>query len=303
MRIFHAGFCFALIASPAMGEVASVEIQKPRLFGYFIGDVISDEVIVTVEPGFALKAASVPVPGPLDYWLNLKSLTTHEEVAQSGKRRYRLKLTYQSFYDPLEPHWLKIPAFRLIFDHAETSITVDVPEWSFLSSPIREVSPKESKNNTFIQPDVIPGQDDLGPRWRWFRGAGGAALISYLLLAYGLAWVPFRWRPERPFTKTARLLKRLTQRNTGEDAYRQALMLLHLAFNKTDHRAVLADDLPAFLSLHPRFRVAEAEISKFLAASRQTFFGHDCIGAMRDFSMNAVVSLARRLSAAERGLR
>lgn len=302
MRFFHAGFCFLLIASPAMAEVASVEIQKPRLFGYYIGDVISDDVIVTLEPGFALKAASLPAPGPLNYWLILKSLTSHEEATQNGKRRYWLRLTYQSFYDPLEPRWLKIPAFRLTFDNAEISTTAEVPEWSFLSSPIREVSPKESKDNTFIQPDVIPGQEDLGPRWRWFCGTGVAALISYLVLAYGRAWVPFRLRPERPFTKTARLLKRLTQKDAGEDTYRQALMLLHLAFNKTDRRAVLADDLPAFLSLHPRFRVAEADISKFLAASRRTFFGHDCIGAMRDFSMSAVVSLSQRLSAAERGL-
>jgi mxaA protein len=302
MRPFHAGLFILLAGSPAMAEVASVEIQKPRLFGYYIGDVISDYVIVTVEPGFALKAASLPAPGPLNSWLNLKTLSANEEAAQNGGRHYRLKLTYQTFYDPLEPRWLKIPAFRLIFDKGDTSATVDVPEWSFLSSPIREVSPHESKDNTYIQPDVPPDQEDLGPRWRWLCGAGVATLISYLVFAYGRAWVPFRLRPERPFTKTARLLRGLTRNNTGEDTYRQALMLLHLAFYKTDHRAVLADDLQVFLSIHPRFRAAEADISKFLAASRRTFFGRDCIGAMRDFSISAVVSLSQRLSAVERGL-
>ncbi|MGA9487403.1 MAG: nonribosomal peptide synthetase MxaA [Methylocella sp.] len=302
MKPSHAGLFFLLAASPAMAEGASVEILKPRLFGYFIGDVIADDVLITPGPGFVLKASSLPALGTLNYWLNLKSITAKEDKGQDGKTRYHLKLTYQTFYDPLEPHWLKIPSFQLIFDNADQTASVDVPEWSFLSSPIREVSPTESRGNTFIQPDVPPFEKQLGKAWHWLYGTSIAVLISYLVLAYSRAWVPFRLYPERPFTSTARLLRRLTRKTAGEDSYRQALILLHLAFNTTGRRAVLADDLPDFLSLYPRFQMAEADISKFLAASRRTFFGHDCIGAMRDFSIVELVSLSQRLSAAERGL-
>ncbi|MGA9727251.1 MAG: nonribosomal peptide synthetase MxaA [Methylocella sp.] len=302
MKLSHAGLLFLLAASPAMAQGASVEIKKPRLFGYFIGDIIADDVLITLDSGFALKASSLPAPGTLNYWLNLKSITATEEKAQDGKTRYRLKLTYQTFYDPLEPHWLKIPSFQLIFDNAHQTASVDVPEWSFLSSPIREVSPKESRGNTFIQPDVPPFEKNLGETWRWIYGATVAVLISYFMFAYGRAWVPFRLHPERPFTSTARRLRSLTRKTAGEDTYRQALILLHLAFNKTGHRAVLADDFPDFLSLYPRFRSEEEDISKFLAASRRTFFGHDCTGAMREFAIDEVVSLSQRLSAAERGL-
>ena len=302
MKPTHAGLFFLLAASPAMAEGASVEIQKPRLFGYFIGDIIADDVLITFDSGFTLKASSLPAPGTLNYWLNLISIAAMEEQTQDGKAQFRLKLRYQTFYDPLEPHWLKIPSFQLIFDNAGQTASVDVPEWTFLSSPIREVSPKESRGNTFIQPDVPPFEKSLGETWRWIYGTSIAALISYLVLAYSRAWVPFRWHPERPFTKAARILRSLTRKTAGEDPYRQALILLHLAFNKTGRRTVLADDLPEFLSLYPRFRTVEADISKFLAASRRTFFGHDCTGAMREFAIDEVVSLSRRLSAAERGL-
>jgi mxaA protein len=302
MKPSHAVLLFLLAASPAMAEGASVEIQKPRLFGYFIGDIIADDVLITFDSGVTLKASSLPAPGTLNYWLNLKSIAATEEQSQDGKARFRLKLKYQTFYDPLEPHWLNVPSFQLILDNAGQTASVDVPEWSFLSSPIREVSPKESRGNTFIQPDVPPYEKSLNQAWRWIYGSSIAVLISYLALAYSRAWVPFRRHPERPFTKTARLLRSLTHKTAGEDTYRQALILLHLAFNKTGHRAVLADDLPEFLSFYPRFRTAEADISKFLAASRRTFFGHDCRGAMREFSIVEVVSLSQRLSAAERGL-
>jgi mxaA protein len=158
------------------------------------------------------------------------------------------------------------------------------------------------QGNTFIQPDVPPFEKTLGETWCWIYGTTVALIISYLMFAYSRAWVPFQLHPERPFTKASRLLRSLTRKATGEDTYRQALILLHLAFNKTGHRAVLADDLPEFLLLYPRFRTAEADISRFLAASRRTFFGHDCTGAMREFATDEVVSLSHRLSAAERGL-
>lgn len=302
MNLLHSGLLFLLAASSAAAEGASVEIQKPRLFGYFIGDIISDEVLITPDPGLALKLSSLPAPGPLNYWLNLKSIEVKEEPVQSGERHYRLTLTYQTFYDPLEPHWLKVPGFQLIFDNADRPVSANVPEWSFLSSPIREVSPKESKGDTFIQPDIPPFGKSLDQIWRWTYGAAIAVLISYLMLAYGHAWIPFRRYPERPFTNAARRLRSLMRKTAGEAAYRQALILLHIAFNRTRHRAVLAEDLADFLSVHPRFRTAEGDISKFLEASRRTFFGHDCGGAMQEFPIDAVANLSQRLSAVERGL-
>jgi hypothetical protein len=92
MKPSHAGLLFLLAASPAMAEGASVEILKPRLFGYFIGDIITDDILITLDPGFALKASSLPAPGPLNYWLNLKSITAKEEEAiHSRYRRYMMR--------------------------------------------------------------------------------------------------------------------------------------------------------------------------------------------------------------------
>ncbi len=46
-------------------------MEEPRNFGYFVGDLIerraSSSRIATIE----LLAASLPKPGPLNYWLDL----------------------------------------------------------------------------------------------------------------------------------------------------------------------------------------------------------------------------------------
>jgi mxaA protein len=295
--------CILLFATPTLAQVRSLEIHKPRLFGYYIGDLISDEIAIVVDDGALLKDSSLPAPGPLNYWLTLKAIQTVAEPASDGGTRYILKLTYQTFYDPLEPHWLKIPGFQLIFDKAGQSIPATAPEWSFLSSPIREVSPKESKDNMFIQPDIPPYEEDLSFKRNGVFGAGFAALASYLALAYGRAWPPFRLRPQRPFTDAARRVRNLANKHAGEDAYPQALTELHQAFNRIDGHIVLSDDFGSFLSVHPQFRGAEAEIAAFFAASRRMFFESDCSGAMSAYSLGDVAALCQKLSASERGLR
>ncbi|WOJ91348.1 nonribosomal peptide synthetase MxaA [Methylocapsa polymorpha] len=303
MRALSCALCILLSTAPGLAQVRSLEIHKPRLFGYYIGDLIEDEIVIVVDNGVTLKESSLPAPGPLNYWLTLKAIQTSATPSSDGGTRYILKLTYQTFYDPLEPHWLKIPGFQLIFDKADQSSAAAAPEWSFLSSPIREVSPKESKDNMFIQPDVPPYDEYLSRDRNGVFGAGFAALASYLALAYGRAWPPFRLRPRRPFTDAARRLKSLMKTEVGEDVYRQALTLLHEAFNKTDGRVILADDLDSFLSGHQQFRIFEAEIAAFFAISRRMFFESDCAGAMNALSFGAVAALCQNLSAAERGLR
>ncbi len=47
--------CILLSATPTLAQVRSLEIHKPRLFGYYIGDLISDEIDVIVDDGAILK--------------------------------------------------------------------------------------------------------------------------------------------------------------------------------------------------------------------------------------------------------
>lgn len=90
-----------LVASRVVAETPSVRVLEPRAFGYFIGDVVAREVSIMTDVDQTIDPASIPRPGPLNYWLNLKSVELEENVRQA-QRHYTMRLEYQTFYAPLD---------------------------------------------------------------------------------------------------------------------------------------------------------------------------------------------------------
>ena len=71
-----------LVAVPdAFARAPELTVADTRPFGYFLGDVIEREIFLRVGPGDTLDTASLPRPGPLNYWLEL-SRTDLSESAQ-----------------------------------------------------------------------------------------------------------------------------------------------------------------------------------------------------------------------------
>src|SRR5690606_25912716 len=87
-------------------------IKEPRAFGYFLGDDMTREVVLNVGEDQSLDTASVPLPGPVNYWLELSDVRLTSDAEGDGTI-YRLKLKYQTFYAPLDPRRLVIPALTL----------------------------------------------------------------------------------------------------------------------------------------------------------------------------------------------
>ena len=91
----------ALTAGPAAAQVRSVEVRSPRPFGIFLGDLVEAQVEILADPDFRLQRATLPQPGPVTYWLDLRAVAV-DDVTVAGARRVRLRLTYQSFYAALD---------------------------------------------------------------------------------------------------------------------------------------------------------------------------------------------------------
>ena len=106
---------FVLSALPgAAAGVRTVSVTDPRAFGYFVGDVILRQAEITVDPGDELLAASLPHSGPVAYWLDLVNISTAASE-RSGAKQYRVNLTYQTFYVPLESKRVTIPPLTVRF--------------------------------------------------------------------------------------------------------------------------------------------------------------------------------------------
>jgi mxaA protein len=292
----------AAVAADAGPRVVSIEASQPRAFGYFLGDVIRRDVALTLKPGARLENASLPRPGSVTYWLELRSVDTDEHDAGSGRTEVRVTLEYQAFYAALDPRRLAIPAFVLKVTDADGSEDVEIPEWSFVMSPLRELFPgKETEGPAVaLQPDAAPHLLSTAAERTVLLAAAAAVLTALVLLAMHYAWGPFRHRPGRPFTEAARFLNANAARLGGEGGYRSALLKLHRAFDAAAGRRVLPDDLAAFLGEHPEFAPLSTDIERLFACSRTAFYGNDVARAKEAMPFAAIAELGSRLGSVER---
>ncbi|MEL6060639.1 MULTISPECIES: nonribosomal peptide synthetase MxaA [unclassified Methylobacterium] len=285
-----------LQAGVAAAQVRSVELRVPRSFGYFLGDLLQVRADIALEPGFTVQRASLPKPGPVTYWLDLRDVAV-ERVSGGA----RLRLTYQSFYAALDARRLDVPGFSVALADANPGGAItsqaEIPPWSFGVSPLREIQPEKRDDPAdYLQPDGRVSRLDPEPAATAALVLVGLALLALGLLAYDRAW--FGRRRGRPFARAAQRLRRLA--GTDEGGYQEALRLIHRSLDETDGRRLLADDLPAFLDRHPAFREEEEALARFFAASRRAFFGREAQAAREIWPWPEMQAALRRLAAAER---
>jgi mxaA protein len=286
-KLFPAAL-LALHIGAVSAQAGSVDLRAGRPFGYFLGDEIPLEAEVSWEERYALSVASVPQPGSVTYWLDLKAV----QITQVGAGHYRLQLLYQTFYAPLGPQMLKIPGFTLIAMNGEARSEARVPAWQFLMSPLRDIDPHRSGDAVAIRGDVPPSSISLVPYIAAVAGFASAALLVVSAIAWHWALWPFRRRAQRPFAYALRSMR-------GAD-YASRLLQLHRAFDAVAGRRLLAEDVDRFIESAPTFRELATEIAAFFSASRQTFFETDLQGAMAALSLDQLRMLGEQLAAAER---
>ncbi|WP_068463876.1 hypothetical protein [Hyphomicrobium sulfonivorans] len=303
MRVILLSLVAVFVASAPVSAEPSLALKDPRSFGYFLGDTLTREVILRVDAGETLEMASVPLAGPVNYWLELNDVKLDTESSGGGSTTYRLVLNYQTFYTPLDPRKLTIPGFALKVAGASGTGEVTVPGFEFISSPIRQLfasSSQSSGSSVALQPDVVPYPLTTGRERTAMLVSGLIALASLIALAWHQAWWPFHKRAARPFTDTARYLRSNAGKLQDASGYRTALLRLHRAFDLRAGRRVLADDVDGFLADHPEFKPYAAEVEAMFASSRQTFFGNNVDGASKQLPLSALTDLSSKLAVAER---
>ncbi|MBS7538863.1 nonribosomal peptide synthetase MxaA [Ancylobacter lacus] len=297
-------------APAAGGGVRAVDLYAPRAFGYVLGDAFSHQVEIALDPAFTLDAAALPRPRAVTYWLELREVRLEDLGRHDGARRYRLHLGYQTFYAPLEPKRLEVPAVMLAATDGTRRVEARVPAWSFLMSPLREVSGAAPGEALRLRPDAGARPVPTGGALAQLAAAGGAGLLALAALAFQMGWWPFRPGASRPFAAAARRVRRRLDASAGEmdssstsphsSSYAAALLELHRAFDASAGRRLLADDLDGFLAARPGLAAAAPEIRRLFAASRLAFFGENIDIAKTCLPAAELGGLARRLARLER---
>ncbi len=286
-------------AADAADGIKSVTVRASRDIGYFAGDLVKADVDLVVARDATLETASLPHPGPLTYWLDLKSIDAVQRGA-GADRLVKLKIVYQEFYDALDARRMEIPTFAVFFRAGNGAFSIDIPAWSIGVSPLREVSPPPVDDpKDYMQPDRAAPEVEARRLWLGTLLAVLAALLSLLLLAWDRAWRPFRPRPRRALGDALRQMRKLMRQSDTDSAYLQALLILHRGVDQAGGRRVMAEDVPVFLEQHPNFQPAETNLRGFFAASRTAFFGSNVTAARRDFPLEAIEAATRKMAAAE----
>ncbi|WP_232470643.1 MULTISPECIES: nonribosomal peptide synthetase MxaA [Methylococcus] len=281
--------CLAPAAELPPG-VRAFAFDTPRAFGYVIGDLIHHDVWIETETGQGMDAASLPREGWINRWLMLRRVAVRRE----GNRQ-TLQLEYQTFYAPLEVKNLTIPGFELHVAGSGERLTV--PDWTFTTAPIRELSVWRAEGLPPMRPDAVPARLPTEGLAAASAGFGLAAAGALAWWAYLSAWLPFAWRG-RHFAAAWRELRRLRRQEDSRGALESGFSCLHQAFNRTLGEPLFIEGLDAFFRGHPAYAPLRNEIRDFFRASYEVFFGE---GAPRPpFDLRRMEALARACQLAER---
>jgi mxaA protein len=275
--------------TPALGQVRSVELLTPtRDFGYIVGDVIATDAIITASPGTTLDRQALPVPGPLNPAIELRSIGV-QETAPGNTTEIRIHAEYQTFLAPERVSETEIPGFSVHLTTGTAHSTAAIPAWPFHVSPLRAAQRSiddisDLRQNHAIEP-VPEGQ--YGVR---LLAAAAAALAAALALARVRGWLP-GWRNKtRPFAMAEHRIRSL-----GHSEDQAAYQELHRAFDATAGHHLFKGDLQSFFQSYPRFTLAQAEISRFFAASESCFFARDGDTRLTQTDVSKLARLLRRL--------
>jgi mxaA protein len=263
-----------------------------------VGDLLQRTAEIEVTDGEAFVPASLPQPGQLAYWLELRSVAA-SQTRSGGRRTLLLQLTYQLFYVPIDSRKVKIPAINIELSGPGGKRLASIPAFNVLMSPIREIYPEKSGETaeTFLKDDAMPERQSTAPARTGALVSALAALLALVLLARHHAWWPFYRRRGRPFTEADRMVR------NHRVPYGAALIALHRAFDRAQGHLLLADGVDTYVTSRAAPADVHAEIRGFFAASQQYFFGADTTSAEAAFPRSALERLSEALAANERATR
>ncbi len=243
--------------------IATAVVQQPRPFGYVIGDVVTQRVLLDFEP------AELPRPERLSVWFERRP--PRIETDEQGRRW--LLMSYQIVNAPQSLSTVTLPAWELDSKRR-------IPEWPLSVAPL---TPREA----LLLPDRAPPVIATASLARQTFIALAALLLT---LGAWLAWWLHRNRRASASLPFARALREL---RAMDDSAPQAWQALHRAFDETAGRVVQGESLGVLFQRAPHLASVRAEIERFFTQSGQRFFGDGL--ASGAISIRSLCSDLRRL--------
>jgi mxaA protein len=254
----------SLAAAEAASPAVTVTTDPVRAFGYVVGDEITLTTRIRLPEGCQLQPSSLPKPGAVDYWLDLKRVA----VTDGESARPVIDRIYQSFYAPLAVKAQTIPAVSLAMQCEGRGDSFELPAWTFTATPLRGMS---LEGGHTLRPDRWPKPPSMTPH------AFGLAAALLAALGAGLrgGWRSGLWPRAGAFARARAELRRLGPEPWGGITQKKAFEVVHRAFDRHAGHPLFADRLEEFLNEQPRWQGSADEIRAFFHASYALYFDED----------------------------
>jgi mxaA protein len=248
------------VSTPTVAPEANAVVHQPRAFGYFLGDVLTQRVLLELE-GEAFELAELPRVERVGVWFERRPSRI---VTSNDDGRRWLALQYQIINAPRELRRVELPALK-ISDDAGTRELV-VPAMSISLSPLTPAVALEEALQS-LQPDRDAPHMPTHELWRKTAMLVAACAMVLALWIGWIAWRNWLARKDQPFARALDDLRQLDERAP------EAWQAMHRAFDRTAGRVVQGPTLAPLFVRAPHFAAQSEQIGRFYAQSSELFFG------------------------------
>ena len=248
---------------PTGGDAApgpNATVQQPRPFGYVVGDVLTQRVLLQVK-GRGFEPATLPGAARLGVWLERR--VPRIESSPDGHRW--LAVDYQVINSPQALTTVSLPAWELRPESGATTLRIGAWPISVSALTPRQVFAKGGLEE--LRPDRPAPVIATEPTRRQIAIWSSALMVTLAVWFGWFLWRNWRAKSTQPFARALREIRRL------EDTAPETWLALHRAFDRTAGRVTQTATLAALFQQAPHLAPLRPRIEHFFTQSAELFFG------------------------------
>jgi mxaA protein len=254
----------AATTTPPPRAIAAAAVEQPRLTGYFVGDLLTQRVLLERD-GQTVTPVALPTSGRVSAWFERRGA----KVITDAALRHWLAVEYQILNAPPKLTDVTLPAWQLAVTSGAggSIVALQIPAISINVAPLSPPGSPEQVGTRDLRRDRVPPVIPIAPIRRAIALSSGALALTLIGWITWVVWRNRRAVATQPFARALREMKTLDDREP------RAWQALHRAFDRTAGRVIQSATLPTLFERAPQLTPARAQIEAFFAQSSLLFFG------------------------------
>lgn len=260
-----------------------IEREETRLYGYQLGDVITENAFIGLASGYHFDPQSLPKNGKRAGWFMVRSSHYEEQTLADGSAIGKLSIEMQLINSPSTVRALTIPPISLKFKGPQNlvdtlpSLTIDAAPLD--TGDVRTGLPDAQPHRP---PKLIATEEtkNLLENLFFIAGIFGTWLIVALIIQ------GFVKRKSKPFAAAYRDLRRLSRAPLNHEKAQSLAQRVHRAFDQTAHYRLFREGIPGFCDqLKVPFEL-QSMTDAFFETSQHLFFREENLEAHQELLLN-----------------